>query len=198
MNHQALLDRILKAVDQQAYLPLADVVDPAQRDAMRAIEGALREESFEVEGVRALARGLHESGRIDEVLLYSALHVIAASPRVREWDVAARMAAEQEMAALRLGGPHLDANLASVDRHRGVLAFLMGNAEVALEYFSRAFERQRSAGNLANILAALLKLGEDEEARELHEQVRGSLPAALVAALDHLIAVDPDLALLRD
>ena len=84
-----------------------------------------------------------------------------------------------------------------MDRHRGVLAFQKGRFDVALEYFSRAFERQRAAGNLANLLATLLRLGDEVEARGLVGEIRASFPAALVDSLDHFIETDPDLALLR-
>lgn len=197
MNHQALLDRILKAVDQKAYLPLADVVDGRQREAMARVQAALQADDFDVVSAREMVRQMREDGKIDEPMMYSALHVIAASPQVRDYAEAARMVAEQEMAAMRAGGPGLDDHLASVDRHRGVLAFLMGNYEVALDYFTRAFERQRSAGNLANVLAALLRLGEEEDAVDLLEQMRSTFPPALVGALEEMIAIDPDLALLR-
>ncbi len=197
MNHQTLLDRILKAVDAQAYLPFADAVEGPARDAMALIEAELRRPDFDVTATRALAHDLFKRGRIDSVMLHSALHVIAASPRVQDWEEAARQIGEQEVAALRVGGPNLEGHLASVDRHRGVLAFLMGQYEVALDYFSRAFERQRNAGNLANVLAALLRLGEEREARELLDQVRSAFPADLVKRIDEMIGLDPDLALLR-
>ena len=98
---------------------------------------------------------------------------------------------------MALGGPRLPDNLASVDRHRGVLAFLQGHFGIALDYFSRAFERQHTAGNLANVLAALLRLGDTDEARELLDQVRSALNPLLISGLNELIDQDPDLALLR-
>lgn len=197
MNYEALLDRILRNVDAEAYLPLADVVDDDQRAALDELGRALQQPELDASALRARARQLHDQGAMDEVHLYSALHVIAAHPRVNELDVAAEMAARQEMAALRLGGARLQANLASVERHRGVIAWLQGNTDVALDYFSRAFERQRSAGNLANVLACLLRLGDEDDARDLLHQVRGAFPDALVRALDDMILRDPDLALLR-
>lgn len=197
MDHRKLLDRILSAVDREAYLPLADAVDPAQRAAMQQVQTALQADDFDPVRVRALAHRLHGEGRIDRVMLHSALHVIAASPKVKDYGEAARAVADQEHAALELGGPNLDANLASVDRHRGVLAFVMGRYEVALDYFARAFERQRSAGNLTNVLATLLRLGDEGEARDLLDQVRHTFPESLVAQVDTLIDADPDLALLR-
>lgn len=196
MDYSALFDRILSAVDETAYLPLADAVQAEQRDAMESIELRLRG-PFDVDELRAYTRDLHERGAIDAVMLHSALHVIAASPKVRDYDEAARCAADQEIAAIRLGGPNLSANLASVDRHRGVLAFMLHNYEVALDYFTRAFERQRTPGNLANVLATLLRTGDEQEAVDLLQQVRDTFPAPLIASLDSMIANDPDLALLR-
>lgn len=197
MDYEALLDRILRTVDAEAYLPLADVVDDDQRSAMDELGRAMQQPHLDVEALRARARQLHGAGSIDEVNLYSALHVIAAHPRVNQLDEAADMTARQEMAALRQGGPRLQANLASVERHRGVIAFLQGNTDIALDYFSRAFERQRSAGNLANVLACLLRLGDESDALDLLRQVRGAFPAPFVSALDDMIRRDPDLALLR-
>lgn len=197
MDYEALLDRILRTVDDEAYLPLADVAEQDQRAALDEIGRALQQPGLDADRLRARARQLHDLGALDEVNLYSALHVIAAHPRINQLDEAAAMAARQEMAALRKGGPRLQANLASVERHRGVIAFLQGSTDVALDYFSRAFERQRSAGNLANVLACLLRLGDEADALDLLRQVRDAFPAELVAALDDMIRRDPDLALLR-
>ena len=197
MDHRKLFERILSAVDTEAYLPLADAVAPSQRAAMEQIQQALQATDFDPDHARSLVHRLHVDGRIDAVMKHSALHVIAAHPRVKDYAEANRQVAEQEFAALALGGPGLDGNLASVDRHRGVLAFLMGHYEVALDYFSRTFERQRSAGNLANVLATLIRLGDEAEALALLDQVRGSLPRPLVEQIDQMIDRDPDLALLR-
>ncbi len=197
MDHRKLFERILSSVDTEAYLPLADAVDPSQRAAMEQIQHALQAIDLDADHARSLVHQLHASGKIDAVMQHSALHVIAAHPRVKDYAGAARHVAEQEFAALELGGPKLDDNLASVDRHRGVLAFLMGRYEVALDYFSRAFERQRSAGNLANVLATLIRLGDEAEASDLLDQVRGSFPERLVDQIDDMIEKDPDLALLR-
>ncbi len=197
MDYAALYERILGQVDQQAYLPLADVVDPEQQDSMSEIERAIREPNISADSVEALIRGLHQDGRIDTVHMLSALHVLAACPKVADHSLAAKYAAEQEMAAMALGGPRLQANLASVDRHRGVLAFLQGHYGVALDYFSRAFERQHTAGNLSNVLATLIRLGDVGEARALAKQVRDALAPDLIADLNRIIDQDPDLALLR-
>jgi tetratricopeptide (TPR) repeat protein len=195
--YEALYERILRKVDSQAYLPWFDQVEPVQRAAASELDKMLQTPGFEPQAARALARRLHDEGRIDKVVLHSTLHVIAASPHIRDYEEAHRQVAAQELAALQLGGPRKAANLASVDRHRGVLAFLMAEYEVALEYFSRAFERQRSAGNLSNVLAVLLRLGDIDEARDLFRQVRATLPARLVSDLERIVSLDPDLALLR-
>lgn len=198
MDYNALFERILGQVDQAAYMPLADAVDAPQREAMTQVERQLRDPSISAQATEDLIHGLHESGRIDRVNMMSALHVLAASPKVGDFDLAARYVAEQEMAALTLGGPRLESNLASVDRHRGVLAFLNGRFSVALDYFSRAFERQHTAGNLSNVLATLIRLGDADEARDLLRQVRAAFAPDFTEALNSLIAQDPDLAMLRE
>ena len=197
MDYNALFDRILGQVDQAAYMPLADVVDPEQRDAMAGIESAIRDPHTSAEVVQALILRVSQDGQIDRVHMLSALHVLAASPKVGDFELAARHVADQEMAALALGGPRLTANLASVDRHRGVIAFLQGHFGVALDYFSRAFERQHTAGNLSNVLATLIRLGDVTEAQALAHQVRNTLAPALIADLNQMIDQDPDLAMLR-
>ncbi len=197
MNHAQIYARILQAVDEAAYLTPVDQADPTQRPALDAIRAAFRQPDFDAATTRALVTRLHEAGSLDRVHMLSALHVIAASPKVRDWAEAARLAGEQELAALELGGPYLQPNLASVDRHRGVIAFLRGFYEVALDHFTRALERQRTPENLGNVLATLLRLGELDEASSILAQVRRTLPAAALSDLDARIAADPDLALLR-
>lgn len=197
MDHQALYERILSQVDGQAYLAYADAVLPEQRAAMSALGAQIQAADFSPEAVRADAKAAHAAGQIDAFNLLSVLHVVASSPAVKDYGEAARLIAEKEVLALRMGGPELGGRLASVERHRGAMSFLLGNYEQALDYFSRAFERQRSAGNLANVLNALIRLGDRDEAVELLAQVRGGLPAPLVRDLEQMIQVDPDLATLR-
>ena len=197
MNHQALYDRILQKVDGQAYLAYADAVDPAQREAMASLGAQIQDPAVGADQVRASARAAYHDGRIDQFNLLSVLHVVASSPKVRDYAEAARLIAEKELLAIREGGPAQNSRLASVERHRGAVAYLMGDHAVALEYFSRAFERQRSAGNLANVLNALIRLGDRDEAVDLLRQVRATLPERLNADLAEMISVDPDLALLR-
>ncbi len=198
MDYQAILDRILHTVDRDAYLTPSSHVDPDQREALALVERAMQSRDFDPERVSALVERLYESGRIDKVMRLSALHVIAAHPAVGDYAEAARLAGEQELAALELGGPNLHANLASADRHRGVVAFLRGHTVIALDYFSRALERERTAENLGNVLCALIRLGEIEDAANLVRQIRDAYPTRVVGELMDRIHKDPDLALLRE
>ncbi len=198
MDLEALFDRILHAVDEQAYLTPSSHVEPAQQQAMAEIGAAVQAAELEPDAMRGMIRSYYSRGRIDKVMMLSALHVVAAHPSVGDWAEAARLAGAQEQAAMDLGGPGLQHNLASVERHRGVLAYLQGHHEIALDYFSRAFERQRSAENLGNVLCTLLALGELRDARDLLVRVRRSFPGELVSRLDDRVLRDPDLAPLRD
>jgi tetratricopeptide (TPR) repeat protein len=197
LDYNALYERILGQVDQQAYLPLADVVDTAQQPTMLEIQQLIQNPTVNTPVVEAHIRETHQAGLIDKVHMLSALHVLAASPKCKDYDMAAKYAAEQEMASMAMGGPRLADNLASVDRHRGVLAFLQGHYGIALDYFSRAFERQHTSGNLANVLAALIRVGDLDEAKELLIQVRGALNPHLISSLNEMIEQDPDLSLLQ-
>ena len=197
MDHQALFARILQTVDAVAYHTPTAQVDGPQRRALEEIAAALAQPRFDPAQVRTRIEQLHAAGQLDALKRLSALHVVACHPRVADWSEAARLAGEQELAALELGGPDLSANLASVDRHRGVLAFLRGHAEVALEHFTRALERERTAENLGNVLACLIRLDDLADARALLAQVRRGFPAPIVAALERAVAHDPDLVLLR-
>lgn len=197
MNVQDILDRILDTVDRDAYLTPTEGADSRFQAGLELIRRGLSDPATDASTVRALARGLHAEGRLDKVHLHSALHVIAAHPRVRDYDEAARQIAEQEQAALSLGGASLEHNLASVDRHRGVLAFLQEQYGVALDYFTRALERQRTAENLGNVLCTLVRLGEEDEARDILTSARRNLPTSFVQQLDERIDEDPDLVNLR-
>jgi tetratricopeptide (TPR) repeat protein len=74
---------------------------------------------------------------------------------------------------------------------------MMGQYEPALQAFTRALERERSAENLGNVLAALLKLGELEEAADILTAVRERFPPQIRDRVFSMVARDPDLASLR-
>lgn len=197
LDVQGLIDRITREIDNRAYFtPAAHVAGP-QRVALAEAEAMMAVSGFDPEVVREFLLRQHARGRIDRVRLLSALHVVACHPSVADWEEAARLVGEQELAALELGGPDLELNLASVDRHRGVLAYLRRHYEVSLDYFARALERQRTAENFTNVLCALLRLGEEAEARSLLVQARRTFPPTLATEIDANIDLDPDLALLR-
>lgn len=197
MDYQALLARIIQQVDEQAYLTPSSHLPEDYRAAMAEVESLLQDKDVEPTEVRAVIHRMYKDERIDRVMMLSAMHVVAASPRVQDWAEAARLVGEQEFAALELGGDNLDSNLASVDRHRGVLAYLRSHYETALDYFTRSLERQRTAENFGNVLCALCRLGEVDHAQALLKQIRGTLPPEIIADLDAMISRDPDLAVLR-
>ncbi len=197
MNYEELVHRILHRVEEQAYHLEHQDLDEDQVAAINIALRALQDPTQGPEIARAMALAFSEQGQIDKVNTLSLLHVIAASPQVADYAEASRLVAEQELAVLARGGPRLQQNLASVERHRGVLAFKLGRYDVALDYFSRAFERQHIPGNLANVLSALLRLGDVHEARDLHNQVLSAFPDAFTKELQRMIQSDPDLALLR-
>lgn len=197
MQHDAILARILRAVDDRAYRTPSAAADPEQKSALEEISTRLADGSVDIADVKAFVRRLHEASLIDEVHMLSAMGVIAASPRVADYAEALRLANVQEQAARRQGGPRLEMNLASVDRHRGVALFLAGRFDAALEYFTAALERQRTPENLGNVLATLLRVGDIEQAEAILAQARESLPQSFRLSLAEAIETDPDLAALR-
>jgi len=197
MNYRSILDRILQTVDEEAYVTPMRRIGGDEGQALAIIREVMRQPDWEAEELRSLIGRLHAEGRMRRVTMLSALHIVAAHPRVANWVEAARLTGEQELAALEEGGPNLQNNLASVDRHRGVIAFQRGFFEVALDHFGRALERERSAANLGNILSTLIRLGEEPEAQSLLVQIRSTYPDELVAELNVYIEQDHDLVLLR-
>lgn len=197
MDYRSVLERIIEQVDAVAYLTPSAQVDPRHRQVLTEVGAMIQDPTLHPDAIREHIERQYRGGRLDRVHYLSAKHVLAASPRVQDWGEAARLAGEQELAALDLGGPYQQTNLAAVDRHRGVVAYLRGHYDNALDHFSRALERQRSAENLGNVLCALVRLGELPEARSLFAQIQATLPQALVTELIERVHQDPDLALLR-
>jgi tetratricopeptide (TPR) repeat protein len=198
LDYRSTLGRIRAAVRRGTYLVTTEGVPPSQREPLAEIAQAIAAPGCDPDAVRRRIQQLHASGRIDQVMKLSALGVLAASPHVGDYEEASRLAGQQELAALDQGGPYLDANLASAHRHRGVVAYLLGHYAVALDWFTRALERERSAENLGNVLGALVRLGEHDEARELLDRVRTSFPTDLRRAVDLRVREDEDLSPLRD
>ncbi|NCG19623.1 MAG: hypothetical protein GWP91_11505 [Rhodobacterales bacterium] len=197
MNTRSVLDRIHSAVSGGAYLVPARQLPAPWRQPMADLALSMASANFDAEMAVLRVHSWHEQKRIDRIRMFSALSVIATHPDVRDYCEAARCISMQELLCLEAGGDDRDINLASVERHRGVLAFCMGRGRIALECFIRAWERERSPENLANILAAQLKIGDVIQAEALLQQVRERFPDALRDHLNMLIDVDDDLELLR-
>lgn len=196
MDYHHILDRIRAAVASSTYLVPTGGAPPDQREVLRDLAAGIEAADADPERIRRRIHQLHAAGRIDRVMKLSALGVLAASPLVRDLTEAARLASQQEFAALDEGGPWLDLYLASAHRHRGVIAFLRGHYGMALEWFTRALERERSAENVGNVLAVLIRLGEGEEAAGLYARMCASLPDH-GAELRRRVDSDEDLVRLR-
>ncbi len=189
--------RIEEALARPCYLVPTKQVAGQYREALDQLARWMVQPDFDGELAVNRIRSWAEEGVLDAERMWSALSVVCTHPRVRDYREASRCIALQESAALDKGGRDLEAALASVERHRGVLAFCMGRPEVALECFVRALERERSSENLANVMAALCRTGEQAQAIGLLEHVRETFSEELVAELEGFIAVDEDLAGLR-
>ena len=96
MNYQSVLARILATVDDKAYLTPSAHVPDNNRMALQQIQADLQAQRSADE-IRQRAKKAFEDGQLDLVHYLSALHVIAASPQVRDYREAARLVAEQEM-----------------------------------------------------------------------------------------------------
>jgi tetratricopeptide (TPR) repeat protein len=188
-------------VDREAYRFSGSHLPQPDAAAQRKVHEALANPAIDLDVIQRLVDQLHTDGDIDEIARLSLLFVVAAHPRATDYAWAGRLLGERETAVWEMADGANEADierlLAAVDRHRGALAFLMGRYAHALDHFARALERERIADNLQNVLATLLRLGEEDDARELLGQVRQSYPAPVVAHLDRVIQEDPDLALLR-
>ncbi|MEZ4238088.1 MAG: hypothetical protein R3F59_18465 [Myxococcota bacterium] len=197
MHHRAILQRLRTLLREGTYLVPTRGVPPRQREALDDIAQRMAAPGADPDAIRARIEQLRAAGAIDGVVALSALGVLAASPLVRDYAEASRLAGEQELAALQAGGPWRDAQLASADRHRGVIAYLLGHDVVALDWFTRALGRERSAENLGNVLAVLLRLGEEEEARRMVAVMGRVLAPADQEELGARIRDDDDLVRLR-
>jgi tetratricopeptide (TPR) repeat protein len=202
MDYNAILERILNTVDREAYRFSGSHLSQPDAAAQKKVHEALANPSIDLDLIQRMVDQFHANGEIDEISRLSLLFVIAAHPRAKDYARAGRLLGERETAVWERAergnnDAEIERLLAAVDRHRGALAFLMGRYAHALDHFARALERERIADNLQNVLATLLRLGEEDDARELLGQVRQSYPAPVVEHLDRVIQEDPDLALLR-
>jgi hypothetical protein len=155
-------------------------------------------DGFDVESLRADIRRLAQEGRIGRRREAILLQTVAAHPAVGDLREVARQTGVEEYEVLAEGGPKMERRLAVLAHHRAVLAWMLGRYEVALDLETRSVEVAPGSDSLANILAILLRLGEEERARQLLARVRLGFPTPLVDEVHDFIARDPDLELLRD
>lgn len=197
MNYRRVLDQIRSTVRRGSYLVPNSAPDGAQKEVLASVASAIADPASDPDRLRRRIHQLHAAGKIDRVMMLSALGVLAASPAVRDYAEAARLAGQQELAALEVSRPMQDSYLASADRHRGVLAYLLGHYDVALDWFGRSLSRERSAENLGNVLAALVRLGDIDSAVELRDSASNHFSQSVVDQLEVRIAGDDDLVRLR-
>ena len=103
MDYQHILLRIRAAVRRGSYLVPTGGVPPAQRAALRRSPTRLRRPTPIRSRSGSGFISSQASGRIDHVMKLSALGVLAASPLVGDLAEAARLASQQEFAALEPG-----------------------------------------------------------------------------------------------
>lgn len=189
--------RVAEALHRPSYLVPTGQVHARYRVPLARLSEWMARPDFDGELAMAMIQRWRDEGVLDDERMWSAMSVVCTHPRVRQYREAARCIALQENAAMTQGGERLEAAMASVERHRGVLAFAMGRYEVALECFIRALERERTDENLGNVLVAMVRTGDVEQAEQLLEHVREHFPGDLTEALERRIDVDEDLEILR-
>ena len=199
VDFDALLDRVLLAVDRKAFVtPTDGIDDPDEVRVLEPIFEVLGAGGFDVEILRAEVEVLRARALISERRAVILLQTIAAHPEVEDLDELARLIGKEEHIVLTEGGPRVQARMAVVDHHRAVHAFLMGHLEVALDLETRSAAARPWGDSLANILIILLRLDQEDRARSMLRRLRARFPRPLVAQVERYIHQDPDLALLRD
>lgn len=199
MDLDAILGRVRARVERKAFVtPTAGIEDETERQVSGEVLRQIGAEGSDLQRLRDEVRQLRATGTItarrEAILLLS----IAAHPAVADYAAMARSIADEEYAVLVEGGPHLASRRAVVLHHRAVLAFLLHRYEVALDLETRSVELAPWPDSLANILAILLRLGEEERARDLLAQMPNGFGLAMTSKVHDFIEHDPDLELLRD
>jgi|GEM_PF-1099576 len=199
MDFDALLDRVLAAVDRKAFVtPIAGIDDPDEVALLEPIFASLGAEQPDIGALRTRVRALADDGLLTARRAVILLQTLAAHPASEDLAEMARLIGEEEHLVLTEGGPRQAARLAVVDHHRGVHAFLLGRYEHALELETRSAAARPWGDSLANILIILLRLDQEPRARTMLAQIRRRFPLDLVRQVERYIKQDPDLALLRD
>ena len=199
LDFDALLDRVLDAVDRKAFVtPTAGIDDPDEVRLIEPIFEALASPDVDIEALRTEVRSLSDDGLITPRRAVILLQTLAAHPACEDLRELGRLIGEEEHLVLSEGGPRLESRLAVVEHHRAVHAFLLGRYEHALELETRSAASRPWGDSLANILIILLRLDQEPRARALLQQMRRRFPLDLVRQVEQYIEQDPDLALLRD
>ena len=199
MDFDALLDRVLLAVDRKAFVtPTDGIDDPDEVRMLEPIFEALGAGGFDPDVLRGEIEVLRARGLVSDRRAVILQQTIAAHPEVEDLDGLSALIGREEHIVLAEGGPRLAARMAVVDHHRAVHAFLMGHLEIALDLETRSAAARPWGDSLANILIILLRLDQEHRARALLRQLRARFPRPLVAQVERYIHQDPDLALLRD
>ena len=126
------------AFGRGSYLIPLDRQDPALRGPIAEVACMLLSPDVQRSQIDARIDAMRVSRVLDDACAWSLRGLVAAHPRFGDYCDALRCAALQELAALSAGGQSLRTRLASVERLRGVVAFLMDRPGVALEQIFRA------------------------------------------------------------
>lgn len=190
-----ILLRVLGDLDRQAFkVDDTQHLSPGVRQGIAEIADALpgeasstalhdRVDVLRAEGVFSAPRAWSVHAMID---LYPArADHPAAAQSIRALAVA--LDAERDPAEERLGRE-------AVERLQGALCFLDGDVEKALAHYISAMAWRPATTNLANVLAALVRLGRCEEAREAFDAMSRACPPDIASGLLSRIEQDPDLA----
>lgn len=199
MDRTLLFERIFQQVESEGYLThrFTEHLPPETREEAEAILADL-DDGASLDELEARIRSAERKGLFHHRRALSMLCVVNSAPRFRRFRDACRYAGELEYEALLEEDEEARLYvLGALARHRGAVAYLMERFEEALDYFSRSLELGRSAQALGNVLACLLRLGEEEEADALLERIREAYPPSLVMDLETFINQDNDLAVLR-
>lgn len=187
--------RVRQILAQRAYVGrvIEDGPDP---EASGALYRAAFDGVTSPDEVRALVEAHHAQGRIGLLARLEWLTLLASRPDVQDWPGAMRLLGEMERLTWTMDDERRNQNLASIARHRGVVAYLEGHYSVALEYFLDAVNRVLTLPNIHNLLCVTLRLSGRDAAQGLYAYIQSLIPEDAARDLAERIHQDPDLILL--
>lgn len=190
-----MLQRVLGDLDRRAFkVDDTQHLSPGVRKGIAEIADALpgeasstalheRVDALRAQGVFSAPRAWSVHAMID---LYPARADHAAAGQYIQ-ALAAALDTEEDPGEVRLGRE-------AVQRLQGALCFLDGAVEKALAHYVSAMAWRPATTNLANVLAALVRLGRCEEARQAFQAMSRACPPEIASGLSCRIEQDPDLA----